>query len=174
MIRRRAFLLASGAVLSLSGAGFARQAAKSNVGKGRTIRLPGARAPIEIVEDAMGVPHIRARSKHDAFFGQGYVNARDRLFQIDLSNRRELGRMAEAFGPRFVAADQAARRLTSFAARRTPSEPTSTGPFVQFQLHARAAAPFSDDRTAALATLYLAARERLLPKCRAELKGESR
>jgi hypothetical protein len=70
--------------------------------------------------------------------------------------------------------DQAARRLTSFAARRTPSEPTSAGPFVQFQLHARAAAPFSGDRTAALATLYLAARERLLPKCRAELKGESR
>ena len=73
------------------------------------IRLPGARAPIEILEDARGVPHIRAQSKHDAFFGQGYVVARDRLFQLDWDYRRELGRMAEIFGPRYVAADRAAR-----------------------------------------------------------------
>ena len=64
--------------------------------KSRTIRARGARGPIEILEDALGIPHIRARSKHDAFFGQGYVVARDRLFQLDLSHRRELGRLAEA------------------------------------------------------------------------------
>jgi penicillin amidase len=82
---------------------------KAVTGRGRTIRLPGARAPIEVLEDAMGVPHIRAQSKHDAFFGQGYLVACDRLFQIDFSSRRDLGRMAEAFGPRFVAGDRAAR-----------------------------------------------------------------
>ena len=77
--------------------------------KSRTIRARGARGPIEILEDALGIPHIRARSKHDAFFGQGYVVARDRLFQLDLSHRRELGRLAEALGPSFASADRAAR-----------------------------------------------------------------
>ena len=38
-----------------------------------------------------GVPHIRAQSIPDAFYGQGYVVARDRLFQLDLAHRRELG-----------------------------------------------------------------------------------
>jgi penicillin amidase len=109
MIQRRAFLLASVATLSLQGAGLAEPTRKPDRGPARRIRLTGAHAPIEILEDAMGIPHIRARSKHDAFFGQGYVVARDRLFQIDFSYRRELGRMAEAFGPRFVTHDHAAR-----------------------------------------------------------------
>jgi acyl-homoserine lactone acylase PvdQ len=42
---------------------------------------------------------------------RGYVVARDRLFQIDLQLRRDLGRLAEAFGARFVPHDHAARLL---------------------------------------------------------------
>jgi penicillin amidase len=109
MIQRRAFLLGSVAALSLDSAALARMIGKPKLERGRQIRIPGAHAPIEILEDTMGIPHIRAQSKHDAFFGQGYAVACDRLFQLDLSNRRELGRMAEAFGPRFVPADRAAR-----------------------------------------------------------------
>ena len=78
-------------------------------GAARTVKLSGARAPIEIVEDELGVPHVRAGSLHDAYYGQGYLVARDRLFQIDMEIRRDMGRMAEAFGPRFVAADRGAR-----------------------------------------------------------------
>ncbi len=73
------------------------------------MKMAGARAPIDIVEDELGVPHVRAQSLHDAYFGQGYLVARDRLFQIDMDYRRDMGRMAEAFGPRFAAADKAAR-----------------------------------------------------------------
>ncbi|WP_204319917.1 penicillin acylase family protein, partial [Klebsiella pneumoniae] len=69
----------------------------------------GASAPIEIVDDEWGTPHIRAATIPDAFFGQGYVVARDRLFQIDLSHRREMGRLAEAFGARFARHDANAR-----------------------------------------------------------------
>lgn len=78
-------------------------------GNSTGVRIAGARAPIEIVEDKLGIPHVRAKSRHDAFFGQGYLVARDRLFQIDLQYRRDQGRMAEAFGAAFVAADTAAR-----------------------------------------------------------------
>ena len=70
-----------------------------------------ARGPMTIADDEWGVPHIRASSIPDAYFGQGYVVARDRLFQIDLKLRRDLGRLAEAFGARFVLHDHAARLL---------------------------------------------------------------
>ncbi len=72
-------------------------------------RPSGATGPIEIIDDSAGVPHIRASSKRDAFYGQGYVVARDRLFQLDLGHRRNLGRLAEAFGPAFVIHDHAER-----------------------------------------------------------------
>ena len=72
-------------------------------------RPSGTSGPIEIIDDSAGVPHIRAATKRDAFYGQGYVVARDRLFQLDLGHRRNLGRLAEAFGPAFIVHDHAER-----------------------------------------------------------------
>lgn len=103
MLDRRSFLLGSVATLALAPA----VRAQAVVARSATVR--GPTAPIEIVDDVFGVPHIRARTIPDAFFGQGYVVARDRLFQIDLSHRRELGRLAEAFGMDFARHDATAR-----------------------------------------------------------------
>ena len=105
MLSRRSFLLGSAATAALLPA--AGRAAAAIVSRSK--QMAGLSAPIEIVDDAFGVPHIRAESIPDAFFGQGYVVARDRLFQIDLAHRRELGRLAEAFGPEFARHDAAAR-----------------------------------------------------------------
>ena len=33
--------------------------------------LPGLNAPVTIVRDERGIPHIRARSIHDAYFAEG-------------------------------------------------------------------------------------------------------
>jgi penicillin amidase len=104
MLDRRSFLLGSVATLALTPA-----AARSQVTALRSARLRGLGAPIDVVDDVFGVPHIRARTIPDAFFGQGYVVARDRLFQVDLSHRRELGRLAEAFGAGFARHDATAR-----------------------------------------------------------------
>ncbi|HET6526348.1 penicillin acylase family protein [Sphingopyxis sp.] len=109
MIQRRAFLLASAAFVAMPANLMAKPKVTGGMGTARSVRLSGARAPIEVIEDELGVPHVRAASLHDAFFGQGYLVARDRLFQIDMDHRRDMGRMAEAFGPRFIAADRAAR-----------------------------------------------------------------
>jgi len=107
MIDRRSFLLRSVAVAALAAGADRRSAAAAAVGQKTSVR--GLSAPIEIVDDVYGVPHIRAQSVPDAFFGQGYVVARDRLFQIDFEHRRELGRMAEAFGAEFARHDAQAR-----------------------------------------------------------------
>ena len=104
MLNRRLFLLGSAAT-SLFSVACRGQSAPA---PGAT-SVPGLSAPIEIIDDRWGVPHIRAQTKPDAFFGQGYVVARDRLFQIDFAHRRELGRMAEVFGGDFAKHDAAAR-----------------------------------------------------------------
>lgn len=101
MMHRRAFLTGSAAALALTP--FALEA------RAFAPRGDALTAPVEIIDDVHGVPHVRAASIPDAFYGQGYVVARDRLFQIDLAHRRELGRMAEAYGEEFAKHDATAR-----------------------------------------------------------------
>ncbi len=46
-----------------------------------TVQAAGLSAPVEVLRDARGVPHLRASSLEDLFFAQGYVTAQDRLFR---------------------------------------------------------------------------------------------
>ncbi len=75
------------------------------------LRVEGASAPIEIVRDRHGVPHVFAQTDADALFGQGLVHAQDRLFQMDLLRRIAAGRLAEVAGARAVNSDRLMRRL---------------------------------------------------------------
>ena len=71
----------------------------------------GLSAPVDILIDRYGIPHIYASNDADVFLAQGFNAARDRLWQLDLWRRRGLGLLAEAFGPAFVERDRAARLL---------------------------------------------------------------
>ncbi len=103
---RRALLLTTVGLLALAGLSPpTRGAAGAFDARG----VSGPRAPIDVTHDIHGIPHVRAQSLHDAYWAQGYLVARDRLFQLDLELRRDMGRMAEAFGAEFLAADRAAR-----------------------------------------------------------------
>ena len=77
--------------------------------KRRFVAAAGLGAPVEIVVDRWGVPHIYAGSAHDAFFAQGWNAARDRLWQLDLWRKRGLGLLSESFGADYVAQDRATR-----------------------------------------------------------------
>jgi acyl-homoserine lactone acylase PvdQ len=46
-------------------------------------RLLGLHDRVEVIRDAMGVPHLYASDAHDLFFLQGYVTAQDRLAQLE-------------------------------------------------------------------------------------------
>lgn len=65
-----------------------------------TVQAGGLDVPIEIFRDSSGVPHVRAKTTHDAFFGQGFVHAQDRLWQMVYDRRRAEGRLSEWLGPR--------------------------------------------------------------------------
>ena len=69
--------------------------------------LRGLEAAAEIRVDRWGVPHIKAASRSDAFFVQGFNAARDRLWQIDIWRKRGLGQLAADFGPGYLAQDRA-------------------------------------------------------------------
>jgi penicillin amidase len=71
--------------------------------------LKGLDATADIRVDRWGVPHIKAASRADAFFAQGFNAARDRLWQIDIWRKRGLGLLAADFGPGYLAQDRAAR-----------------------------------------------------------------
>lgn len=109
MLNRRFFLLGSTAAVALSSLAACSTIGAQALSRVRRVTGEGLSEPLEIVDDVYGIPHIRAQSIPDAFFGQGYVVARDRLFQIDLSHRREMGQLAEAFGAEFAEHDGVAR-----------------------------------------------------------------
>jgi penicillin G amidase len=73
------------------------------------LRVPGLRAPAEILTDPWGIPHIYASSTHDAFWAQGFQVARDRLWQIDTWRRRGLGLLGQVWGEQYAEQDRAAR-----------------------------------------------------------------
>ena len=59
------------------------------------IALEGLSAPVEVIRDKWGVPHIFAQDKNDLFCAIGYVMAQDRLFQMDFIRRVGTGSLAE-------------------------------------------------------------------------------
>src|SRR3989304_8465515 len=85
------------------------------MGRGRLPKIdgkfvvPGSKAPIEILRDRWGVPHVFAADLHDLFFGQGFVHAQDRLWQMELNRRTATGRLSEIFGPVALDTDRATR-----------------------------------------------------------------
>ena len=76
-----------------------------------TVHLAGLQGPVEIVRDSLGIPHVKASSVHDVFFGQGFVHAQDRLWHMEYDRRRAYGRWAEIVGAAGVPQDVLARRL---------------------------------------------------------------
>lgn len=83
-----------------------------------TLDLAGLDAPVTVIRDRWGVPHIRAAGAGDAFFATGYVHAQDRLWQMDAARRRAVGRYAEWVGQAGVAMDVLSRRLDIEGASR--------------------------------------------------------
>ena len=70
-----------------------------------TLTVVGLSAPVTVVRDGYGVPHLYAESESDLFFAQGYVHAQDRFWQMDLNRRRGRGTLAQLLGEQELATD---------------------------------------------------------------------
>ncbi len=76
-----------------------------------TAHVAGLKAQVEIVRDPNGMPHIYAANVDDLFFAQGYVQAQDRLWQMDFFRHVGEGRLSEIFGKRTVNTDKFLRTM---------------------------------------------------------------
>jgi penicillin amidase len=76
-----------------------------------TLVAKGASAPIEILRDAEGVPHVFAASERDGAFAMGYLHAQDRLWQMEFQRRVAQGRLSEFLGERSFEVDKLYRTL---------------------------------------------------------------
>lgn len=76
-----------------------------------TVKVAGLSAPVQVIRDHQGVPHITAASMDDLFLAQGYVTAQDRLWQMDTTRRYAAGELSEAFGGRMIETDKSQRLL---------------------------------------------------------------
>lgn len=73
--------------------------------------VPGLAAPVRIIRDENGVPHIFAESETDAYMALGFVHAQDRLFQMDAQRMLGAGRSAEVIGAAGLSIDRLMRTL---------------------------------------------------------------
>lgn len=73
--------------------------------------IPGLQETVQVVWDDRHVPHIFAQNTHDLYLAQGYILARDRLWQMDFITRAADGRLAEILGERLLPYDRFRRRL---------------------------------------------------------------
>ncbi|MQF68769.1 penicillin acylase family protein [SAR202 cluster bacterium AD-804-J14_MRT_500m] len=78
--------------------------------KGR-VSIHGIKADIQLYRDTLGIPHIKAQSVEDAFFGQGFSTAQDRLWHMDSDRHRAYGRWSEFAGPEGLDQDLLMRRF---------------------------------------------------------------
>ena len=82
------------------------------------LQLPELKAPVEVLLDEHMVPHIFADNIEDALFVQGYLEAKNRLWQMDFTSRAVAGRISEIIGQQAATYDQGQRRKGLFQAAK--------------------------------------------------------
>ena len=103
-------LALAGIVLLCAAAGYAWLRQSLPVIDGE-LRAQGLQAPVRIVRDKEGVPHIFATSTRDGWFAMGYVHAQDRLWQMEFQRRVGQGRLSEFLGEKAFETDLLFRTL---------------------------------------------------------------
>ncbi|MFE2041825.1 penicillin acylase family protein [Streptomyces sp. NPDC059477] len=76
-----------------------------------SITLEGLSGPVDVKRDAYGIPQIYASSDEDLFMAQGFVQAQDRFYEMDVRRHMTSGRLSEMFGESQVENDEFLRTL---------------------------------------------------------------
>jgi penicillin amidase len=91
-----------------------------------TITMEGLKAPVEVRTDDHGIPHIFAQNEDDLFFAQGFITARERMFQMDLTRLAGRGELSLLFGDSMLETDRYFKTLGFY--RAAESEYKNTTP----------------------------------------------
>ncbi|MCX5604133.1 penicillin acylase family protein [Streptomyces phaeochromogenes] len=76
-----------------------------------SITLDGLSGPVDVKRDGYGIPQIYASTDADLFMAQGYVQAQDRFYEMDVRRHMTAGKLSEMFGESQVDEDEFLRTL---------------------------------------------------------------
>jgi len=91
-------------------AGVAAAVAGAGPALAQTTCTPLDQPPATVLRDAHGVPHIFASSMDDLLVTNGYVEAQDRLFEMEIFRRAGRGTLSAVLGSSFLEMDSSIRR----------------------------------------------------------------
>lgn len=93
--------------------GFWQNAEATDYNYNADLKFPRLKGSVKVYIDGRLVPHVFAQSDEDAYFVQGYLHARFRLWQMEFQTFAAAGRVSEVLGsdPRFLRYDREQRRL---------------------------------------------------------------
>ncbi|MET8676977.1 penicillin acylase family protein [Streptomyces sp. NPDC004647] len=74
-------------------------------------KLTGLSGPVQVKRDGHGIPQIYADTDEDLFRAQGFVQAQDRFWEMDVRRHMTAGRLSEMFGKEQVETDAFLRTL---------------------------------------------------------------
>ena len=106
--RLSVFALLIAGTLAVGGYGYVQSKQPTRQGQ---VTLANLQGPVTVRYDERGVPHIRAENELDLYRALGYVQAQDRLFQMEILRRLARGELAEILGPKLVDNDKLFRSL---------------------------------------------------------------
>jgi penicillin G amidase len=69
------------------------------------------RDSVKIFKNEQGIPHIIATNEYDTYYALGYIQAQDRLWQMDYQRRLGRGQLSEIFGSETIHIDQFMRAV---------------------------------------------------------------
>ena len=91
--------------------GFWQNAEASNTSFSGDVKLEGLKGKVDVFMDERLVPHIYAQTDLDAYYVQGYIHAKFRLWQMEFQTYVAAGRLSEIAGPERLNIDLFFRRL---------------------------------------------------------------
>jgi penicillin G amidase len=75
------------------------------------LRFNQLKGKVEVFFDERLVPHVFAEQEEDAYFAQGFLHAKFRLWQMEFSTYAAAGRLSEIVGDRAINFDRGQRRM---------------------------------------------------------------
>ena len=107
---RKVLPLPLGSFLSLQ-EGVWRNAEPSNQDFNANLKLENLEGKVDVYFDERLVPHVFAEQEKDAYFVQGYLHAKFRLWQMEFQTHAAAGRISEIVGSKGIQFDRNQRRI---------------------------------------------------------------
>lgn len=91
--------------------GFWQNAESLNENFSDNVKIPGLKGKTDVYFDERLVPHVFAENTEDAYFVQGFLHAKFRLWQMELQTLAAAGRISSVIGEKGLEHDRQFRRL---------------------------------------------------------------